>query len=119
VIDGGRVIAEGTPSQLKASVRFGALHVRLMDPAQRPDAERVLSRELGGVSLAGDPAGLVASSADAARAARAVAELSQAGVQIADFSLGQPSLDEVFLGLTGRSPSLVPSDDLVKEEQPT
>ena len=48
-----------------------------------------------------DPAALSVSCADADRAAEAVAELSRAGVGIADFSLGQPSLDEVFLALTG------------------
>ena len=35
VIDHGRVIAEGTPSELKASVGQGALHVRVLDPEQR------------------------------------------------------------------------------------
>jgi ABC-2 type transport system ATP-binding protein len=101
VIDHGKVIAEGTPGQLKASVGLGALHVRLLDPGQRPDAERVLARELDGVHLEPDPAALSASCADADRAAEAVAELSRSGVRIADFSLGQPSLDEVFLALTG------------------
>src|SRR5918997_4893027 len=43
VIDHGRVIAEGTPGQLKASVGRAALHVRLLDPADRPEAERVLA----------------------------------------------------------------------------
>ena len=43
VIDHGKVIAEGTPAQLKASVGSGALHVRLLDPDQRPEAERVLA----------------------------------------------------------------------------
>ena len=38
VIDQGRVIAEGTPAQLKASVGSGALHIRLLDPEQRTDA---------------------------------------------------------------------------------
>ena len=38
VIDHGKVIAEGTPAQLKASVGGGALHVRLLDPEQRADA---------------------------------------------------------------------------------
>ena len=59
VIDHGRVIAEGTPGQLKASVGSGALHVRLLDPAQRPEAERLLSRELGAVHPEPDPAGAV------------------------------------------------------------
>jgi ABC-2 type transport system ATP-binding protein len=103
VIDHGRVIAEGTPGQLKASVGSGALHVRLLDPEQRPEAERILSRELGTVHLEADPAALSASCADSDRAAEAIADLSRSGVRIADFSLGQPSLDEVFLALTGHT----------------
>jgi ABC-2 type transport system ATP-binding protein len=101
VIDHGKVIAEGTPGQLKASVGSGALHVRLLDPQQRPEAERVLVRELDSVRLEADPAALSAPCPDADRGAEVVAELARAGVRIADFSLGQPSLDEVFLALTG------------------
>jgi ABC-2 type transport system ATP-binding protein len=112
VIDHGRVIAEGTPGQLKASVGSGALHVRLLEPGQRPEAESVLSRELGGVHLEPDPAALSASCADADRAAQAVAELSRSGVGVADFSLGQPSLDEVFLALTGH-----PAEEEGEEEE--
>ena len=103
VIDHGKVIAEGTPGQLKASVGSGALHIRLLDPDQRPEAERILSREIGTVHLEPDPAALSASCADSDRAAEAIAELSRSGVRIADFSLGQPSLDEVFLALTGHT----------------
>ncbi|HEX5780480.1 MAG TPA: DUF4162 domain-containing protein, partial [Solirubrobacteraceae bacterium] len=101
VIDHGKVIAEGTPGQLKASVGTGALHVRLLDPEQRVEAEEVLARELGAVHLEPDPAALSVQCADGDRGAEAVAALSRAGVRIADFSLGQPSLDEVFLALTG------------------
>jgi ABC-2 type transport system ATP-binding protein len=103
VIDHGRVIAEGTPAQLKASVGSGALKVRLLDPDQRPAAEELLLRELGHVNLEPDPAALTATCADADRGALAVAELARSGVQVADFSLGQPSLDEVFLALTGHT----------------
>jgi ABC-2 type transport system ATP-binding protein len=102
VIDHGKVIAEGTPAQLKASVGSGALHVRLIDPEQRPEAARILGREREAVHLEPDPAGLTLSCADADRAGEAIAELTRAGVRIAGFSLGQPSLDEVFLALTGR-----------------
>jgi ABC-2 type transport system ATP-binding protein len=101
VIDHGRVIAEGTPSQLKASVGSGVLHVRLLDPKQRPEAERILVRDLGGVHLEPDPAALSCTCPDTGRASEAVAELTRAGIEIASFSLGQPSLDEVFLALTG------------------
>ncbi len=101
VIDHGKVIAEGTPGQLKASVGSGSLHVRLLDPEQRAEAEEVLARELGAVHLEPDPAALSVQCSDGDRGAEAVAALSRAGVRIADFSLGQPSLDEVFLALTG------------------
>ena len=120
VIDRGKVIAEGTPGQLKASVGSGALHVRLLDPVQRPEAERVLGAELGTtVHLEPDPAALSAPCADPDRAAGAVAELSRAGVRIADFSLGQPSLDEVFLALTGHTAaeSAIDDDTATQEEQ--
>ena len=103
VIDHGKVIAEGTPAQLKASVGSGALHVRLIDPEQRAKAAQVLERELGAVHPMPDPAALGAPCADPGRAAEAIAELSRSGIQVAGFSLGQPSLDEVFLALTGHA----------------
>ena len=111
VIDHGKVIAEGTPGQLKASVGSGALHVRLIDPDQRPEAERLLTRELGAVQLEPDPSALTAGCADADRGAAAVAELAGSGVRIASFTLGQPSLDEVFLALTGHT-----AEDQTEEE---
>jgi ABC-2 type transport system ATP-binding protein len=107
VMDHGSLIAEGTPGQLKASIGTGALQVRLRDPDQRIEAERVLSQALGvPVNLASDPAGLSARAANPQRVVGALAELGHAGVAVADFALGQPSLDEVFLALTGR-----PTDD--------
>ena len=103
VIDHGRVIAEGTPAQLKASVGSSALHVRLLHPDQRAEAVRVLARELGDAHPMTDPAAIGAPCADPGRAAEAVAELTRSGVDVAGFSLGQPSLDEVFLALTGHA----------------
>jgi ABC-2 type transport system ATP-binding protein len=102
VIDRGKVIAEGTPSQLKASIGSGALHVRLLDPAQREDAFAILERELGSAQRESDPSALTAACADADRGAQVVAALAQQGIGLAGFTLGQPSLDEVFLALTGR-----------------
>jgi ABC-2 type transport system ATP-binding protein len=46
VIDHGKVIAEGTPGQLKASVGAGVVHVRLLDLDQRSQAQRTLSHAL-------------------------------------------------------------------------
>jgi ABC-2 type transport system ATP-binding protein len=102
VIDHGRLIAEGTPGQLKSSVGTGALHVRLLEPAQRAEAARVLAAVLGAeIHLESDPAALSARVSDPERVAQALAELSRSGITFTDFALGQPSLDEVFLALTG------------------
>lgn len=108
VIDHGRVIAEGTPGELKSSVGSGTVHVRLRDPEQRPAAEQVLRLALGvPVQLEPDPVAMTArvgeegSDLEAGeQAARALGELARAGIVVDDFSLGQPSLDEVFLALT-------------------
>src|SRR5919204_2440874 len=91
VIDRGRVIAEGTPGQLKASVGSRALHVRLLDPRQRGDAQRLLADELGAIRLEPDPAALSAPCANPDRGAEAIAELTRSGIGVASFSLGQPS----------------------------
>ncbi|MEU4380301.1 ATP-binding cassette domain-containing protein [Micromonospora echinofusca] len=108
VVDHGRVIAEGTPGELKSSVGSGTVHLRLRDPGRRPEAEKLLQAALGvPVQLAPDPVALTArvggagSDLDAgAQAARALGDLARAGIVVDDFSLGQPSLDEVFLALT-------------------
>jgi daunorubicin/doxorubicin transport system ATP-binding protein len=118
VIDHGKVIAEGTPGELKSSIGAGTVHVRLRDAEQRPAAERVLAEELGtAVQLGSDPLGLTAradaSGSDrgaAEQAARALARLAAAGIVVDDFSLGQPSLDEVFLALTDRPATTAPAE---------
>jgi ABC-2 type transport system ATP-binding protein len=108
VIDHGRVIAEGTPAQLKASVGRGALHVRLLDPDQRPRAAELLG---DGVHLLPDPTALSLPGAGAKQASGAIAALVADGVDVAGFQLGQPSLDEVFLALTGH-----PAEDRDEQE---
>jgi ABC-2 type transport system ATP-binding protein len=112
IIDHGRVIAEGTSGELKALVGGGTLHVRLADALERPTAERVLARALDGtVQLASDPTALSVGDVDAERVGAALLELAAAGVAVAELTLGQPSLDEVFLALTGH-----PADDPTTEE---
>jgi ABC-2 type transport system ATP-binding protein len=54
------------------------------------------------VSRASDPAALSVRAPDPERVAEALTELSRRGLVVAEFALGQPSLDEVFLALTGR-----------------
>jgi ABC-2 type transport system ATP-binding protein len=102
IIDHGKVIAEGTSSELKASVGSGTLHVRLHDHERRPEAERLLSSALGAqLHLDADPAALSARVTDAERVSHGLVELSRSGITVTEFALGQPSLDEVFLALTG------------------
>jgi ABC-2 type transport system ATP-binding protein len=117
VIDRGRVIAEGTPGQLKASVGAGSLRVRLLEAHRRSDAAAVLEAVVGSVVLEPDPAALSAPTADSSRAAAAVGELRRAGIGIAEFSLAQPSLDEVFLALTGHQAGQSAESDRPLEEQ--
>jgi daunorubicin/doxorubicin transport system ATP-binding protein len=103
VIDKGRVIAEGTKGELKASVGVGTVHVRLREAGQRLEAQTVLTKALDAhVTLDADPVALTArlSSTAAEQAARALSELAHYGITVDNFSLGQPSLDEVFLALT-------------------
>jgi ABC-2 type transport system ATP-binding protein len=110
VIDHGTVIAEGTPGQLKAATGAGTLRIRLADPAQRPQARRTLTGLLRvPVHDGADPVLLTAMvpAADpgrpgSERAAAAVAELGRAGITVGEFALGQPSLDEAFITLTGQ-----------------
>jgi len=102
VIDTGKIIAEGTSTELKASVGAGSLHLRVMHRDDRETARDVLVRELDvDVIREADPQALSASVEDRARATRALGALEAAGIDVAQFSLGQPSLDEVFLALTG------------------
>ena len=110
VIDRGRVVAEGTRAELKSSVGTGSLRVRLIDPGQAATAEQVLAadlrvpvhREADGARLSARIPSRDGASDAAERARQALAALSHSGVAVSDFSLGQPSLDEVFLALTGR-----------------
>jgi ABC-2 type transport system ATP-binding protein len=102
VIDHGRVIAEGTPSELKASIGSGALHIHLTRAEDRPEAERHLVEALGvPVEPEADPLDLAVRVDDMDRVVQALTHLSRSGIQVASFGVRQPSLDEVFLALTG------------------
>jgi ABC-2 type transport system ATP-binding protein len=103
IIDHGRVIAEGTSRELKASVGSNTLHVRLANADQRAPAREVLVRILGDRLLpASDPGEVAARLENPAQAAGVLAALTEQSIEVAQFSVGSPSLDEVFLALTGR-----------------
>jgi ABC-2 type transport system ATP-binding protein len=102
IIDHGKVIAEGTPGELKSQVGAGSFRVRLREPRQRAEAQHVLSAVVDApVLLESDPTALSTHAADTDEVTRAMGELSRAGIAVDEFSYGQPSLDEVFLALTG------------------
>ena len=104
VIDHGRVIAQGTPAQLKGQVGGERLHLR---PATAGDAGRVaeLVAGVGGglPRVDTDTGAITVPIADGvASLAEVVRRLDAAGVVLADLALRRPTLDDVFLALTGR-----------------
>ena len=103
VIDKGRKIAEGTSRELKAATGAGMLHVALADPGRFAEAAALLEERLGAAVAHGvEGSRLAIACASAAAAADAVAALVAAGIEPTDFAMGSPSLDEVFLALTGK-----------------
>lgn len=104
VIDHGQVIAEGTPGQLKAQIGSGALKVRVAEPADREQAAQILSTTLSSdVVREKDASALTVRLPQGGTASPALIALERAGLEIETFALGQPSLDEVFLALTGKN----------------
>ena len=102
VIDRGKKVAEGTPDELKKSVGNSTLHIRLADRARSAEAAALVERVLGEAPvLTPEAGGLNVALADANRAADVLIALRQAHLDITTATVRQPSLDEVFLALTG------------------
>jgi oleandomycin transport system ATP-binding protein len=103
VIDHGRVIAHDTPDGLKRVIGGQRIEVRPIDARRLGDVERILA-EIAGVrpEPRGRDAVTVAVSDDAALAAT-VSRLATEGIGVLELSLHLPSLDEVFMTLTGQS----------------
>ncbi|HVW35552.1 MAG TPA: ATP-binding cassette domain-containing protein, partial [Acidimicrobiia bacterium] len=110
VFDHGRVIASGSARELKARVGGAALRVALADPADAGEAARRLAAAFDGPVHAADPVTLQVACDSAGRATRGLAELERAGIALADFALTHPSLDDVFLALTGRTTGAAGTD---------
>jgi ABC-2 type transport system ATP-binding protein len=103
VINHGKKIAEGTPRELKVATGSGVLHVALADGSRADDAARILEAKLGATvkrSVEGATLSVVAKTSHDAN--DALGALIDAGIELADFSMGSPSLDEVFFALTGK-----------------
>ena len=102
VIDRGRKVAEGTPDQLKASVGSSTLHLRVADRDQTTLAASIIERVLGDAPvLTPEAGGLNIALTDANQTADVLIALRQGEVDITTAAVRQPTLDEVFLTLTG------------------
>ncbi|SEQ39268.1 ATP-binding cassette domain-containing protein [Microlunatus flavus] len=99
VLDGGRVVADGTPEELKRLVPGGHLRLRFADGAVLAAA----AAQLRGSTPDTDALTLTVPSAGGVRPLRAVLDrLDAAGLEVDDLSTHSPDLDDVFLALTGR-----------------
>lgn len=101
VIDHGTVIAAGTPLQLKDQSGAAALVVTVSDAADIPRAEEVLRRG-GGEVFIDTGARQLTTPSEGLRSMTAVAAgFADSGIEVDDLGLKRPTLDDVFLRLTG------------------
>jgi ABC-2 type transport system ATP-binding protein len=102
VIDHGRVIADGTPDELKDRVGGERLEVRLSDMADGDAAVRALTPMSDEPPVADEDAVRLTVRARSGAIVEAVRRLDEAGIGVDDLGLRRPTLDDVFLSLTGR-----------------
>ena len=101
VIDHGRVAAEGTPEELKAKVGVATLHLRLAADKDTSEAVRIVQEVLKVKALASEPTLITAPMADPERVTDLLIALRGVDIRLAGVSTQEPTLDEVFLTLTG------------------
>ena len=102
VIDQGRVVAEGTVDELKASVGTSSLHLRVHHPRDVAEARRIIEQVLKVQTSVSSEAGrITAPMADADQVTDLLIALRAAAIQLAEMSVQKPTLDEVFLTITG------------------
>ena len=118
VIDHGSVIAEGTSDELKTQIGGERLDVRLDDPADAEAAVTALSTMCLDRPSIGDHTVSVAVHSRKGVIAEAVRRLDDAGVGIDDISIYRPTLDDVFISLTGHGAEAdgAGEDEAVPEE---
>src|SRR6478609_9832184 len=117
VIDRGKVVAEGTADELKASVGESSLQLRLADPADIEDARRAIQTVLG-VDAVVSPEGsrITAPMRDADAVTDLFVTFREAGIHLQEMSVQKPTLDEVFLTLTGHGVEDEKADDASADE---
>jgi oleandomycin transport system ATP-binding protein len=111
VVDHGRVIATGTPAQLKARTGVQPLVVRPADPADLAVVTAIV-RDLTGTAPVVDGTTVTASVGDPGLLPAVVRGLDEARVVVGELALRDASLDEVFLTLTGHRPEDTSTPDL-------
>ncbi|GAA2066799.1 MULTISPECIES: ATP-binding cassette domain-containing protein [Leifsonia] len=117
VIDRGRVVAEGTADELKASVGESSLQLRISDPADIEDARRAIQTVLG-VDAVVSPEGsrLTAPMRNADAVTDLFVTFREAGIHLSEMSVQKPTLDEVFLTLTGHGVEDEKTDEASADE---
>ena len=104
IVDRGRVVAEGSPNELKGELRGDAIHVELGDPGADGRAGAALDRVPGVWEVAVEGRSLRARTGDGSAAVPAVLQALEAGgIRVASVTIARPSLDDVYLRHTGRS----------------
>jgi oleandomycin transport system ATP-binding protein len=115
VIDHGRVIAAGTPQQLKTRIGGQVLQAQPVDPADLAETEKILAAFADGEDGTHNDGQLVSVTIrDRSALGQAVRRLDEEGIAVDDLSLRRPSLDEVFLAITGHAAE--EQDDLGDED---
>jgi ABC-2 type transport system ATP-binding protein len=105
VIDHGKIIARGTADELKSQVGGERIEVVVHDRADLPRAEEVLARDGSGQWALDEHTRklTVPATGGTGKLVEVVRDLGEAGVEIDDIALRRPTLDDVFLALTGRA----------------
>jgi ABC-2 type transport system ATP-binding protein len=101
VIDRGRIIAQGTPLQLKQQAGNASLVVTVSHAAELPAARDLLARTGAEVHVNVGARQLTATAEGIADLTRVAGWLQDSGIEVDDIGLSRPSLDDVFLTLTG------------------
>jgi oleandomycin transport system ATP-binding protein len=106
VFDHGRVVATGTPDELKAKTGGQVLQVAPADPARMAEVTALMTELIRGeVSTNAETGVATAPVGDSALVRHVFRELDDRGIELAEFALRKPSMDEVFFTLTGRRAS--------------
>ena len=103
VIDHGRVIAEGTPGELRASVGVASLELRLADESDATETKHIVRAVLDAEVHTSDQGLITAPMSDPERITDLLLALRSAKVHLVEVSAKMPTLDEVFLAITGHA----------------